>query len=96
MTPFQVLALANMTWWSVAIVFAFYLLWQRGRMNPQVSTQFTTVRDEITVEALSGNVRKTIAQYRTVGYEPTSVTSRGSIQRITLYKNVKVPKGGTR
>lgn len=92
MTPFQILALANMTWWSVAIALAFYF-WQRGRIQPQAEVEYTTVKDEITVEALSGNVHRTIAQYRSAGYEPTRIVSRGSIQRITLFKNVRVPTG---
>jgi hypothetical protein len=93
MDAFQVAIVANMTWWSVALAFAFWLYWQRGRIQAPVAVQYNTVKDEITVEALSGNVHKTILQYRAAGYEPTGIVSRGSIQRITLFKNVRIPIG---
>jgi hypothetical protein len=87
MNTFQAIVSLNMTLWSLLALTVLYILYQRGKI------QYETVTDVITVEALSGNVNRTIQQYRAVGYEPIKVTSHGAIQRIALSKNVRIPKG---
>lgn len=95
MTPFQALLSAEMFWLCAVAAVALLLYWQRGRIQQyQPSSavpQYKTITDTITVEALYDNAGRKIREYEAIGYQFKGIERRGSIQRITLAKDIKVP-----
>ena len=89
----QVAIVANMTWWSVALAVAFWLYWQRGRINQQATDdiQYVMVDDYVSEEVKPGDVWRTIKKYEREGYEYKGLESHGVIQKLRFHGVIKRP-----
>ena len=95
----QVAIVANMTWWSVALAVAFWLYWQRGRIQQvqqvvedSVSrVQYVMVDDYVSEEVMPGDVWRTIKKYEREGYEYKGLESHGVIQKLKFHGVIKRP-----